>query len=161
MNDSEDITVGRWLLRLFAWDGLLPPAIWLVPLLFRNLMPKNDAAVVFMTVMIPIAAVFIRYFVGMRYIRENNCGPVMRRFQIGVLFCAIALMILVDTLSIAMQDIVPFAEQIVLALVAFVFYLPLMAFALYPGFRRQMNFGNEYGLKSATRLNAFGGEEYV
>lgn len=161
MNDSQDITFGRYLLRLFAWDGLLPPAIWLVPTMLRGLMPKNDAVVMLMTVLIPIAAVFVRYSVGMRYIRENHCGRIMRGLQRGILCCGILIMILIDTLSIAMQDIVPFAEQIVFSLVAFVFYLPLMAFALYPGFCRDTETRSEYEAKDSIHINAFGGEEYL
>lgn len=161
MNDSQDITVGRWMLRLFAWDGLLPPAIWLVPMLFRNLMPRNDMALVFAIVLIPIAALFVRYSVGMKYIRQNRCGAIMQWFQIRVLWFAILIMVLVDILAIAMQDIVPFEEQVAFALAAYVIYLPLMAFALYPGFRNRSDTLSEYGLRQTTRLNAFGGEEYI
>lgn len=161
MHDSRDTSIGQWLFRLFAWDGLLPPTIWLVPMLLRNLMPKNDVAFAFVIVLLPIAALFVRYYAGMKYIRENNCGRIMRWFQIRVLWVAILIMVLIDVISITMQDIVPFEEQIVFALLAYAFYLPLMAFALYPGFGNRSEAGSEYGLRQTTRLNVFGGEEYV
>jgi hypothetical protein len=161
LNDSHDTSIGQWLFRLFAWDGLLPPAIWLLPLLLRNLMPKNDVAIAFVIVLVPIAALFVRYSVGMKHIRENHCGPIIRGFQTRVFWIAILMMVLVDVLAIAMQDIVPFEDQMVFALIAYVIYLPLMAFALYPGFSKQFDTGNEYGMRQTTRLNEFGGEEYV
>ena len=70
-------------------------------------------------------------------------------------------MILIDTLSIAMQDIAPFAEQAAFAFVVFVFYLPLMAITLYPGFSNRQILENVSTQGETTRLNAFGGEEYI
>jgi hypothetical protein len=124
-------------------------------------MPGNDFAFVLAAFLVPIAVLFVRHFVGMKYIRQNACGPIMRGFQTRVLLFAILIMALVDIVSIAMQGIVPFARLLEFALTAYLFYLPLMAFALYPGFRRQSDTGSEYGLQQTTRLNAFGGEEYV
>lgn len=85
----------------------------------------------------------------------------MRALQALVFWIAILIMVFIDICAVSLQDIAPFEEQVVFALVSYVIYLPLMAIALYPGFRKHSDTENEFGLKESARLNAYVGEEYV
>lgn len=165
MNDSENASLGQWLFRLFAWDGLLPLSIWMTPVVLQLLFPNNNHVIEITAIALPIAAFWVRYVVGRRYIRANGCGPIMRRFQTVIFCAAIFLLVLIDSLMILFQEFAkgPFLdlEALVIMSVPYSIYLCAMAFALYPGFRSRSDMGSESELRAATRMNAFGGEEYV
>jgi hypothetical protein len=130
-------TLGSWMLRIVAWDGMLPAAIWFAPLLIQAVAPNRRGAVELAAVFLPIFAFFIRFRAGNRYISTNNCGPALRGLQFCVFFLAIFVLVLVDAV-IMLTHVMPRAAITVDDLKVFAAlygaYLATMAFAMYPGF---------------------------
>ena len=168
MTESEqNTTFVQYLVRLIAWDGVLPVVLWLVPIAIQKLVPNPGIWIAVTAVFLPIFAFFIRYLVGISYINQNHCGKVMRKLQ-TVAFClAILGLIAVDSLMIILQEVAPMAKggwdprMLELLLVVYLAYLSVMAFALYPGFPQSAELEriNEFGER--VRINRYGGEEYV
>ena len=84
--DSNDRTMpkgriafGSWFLTVISWDGLLPPVILIVPYLLNALFPNVRGVIEVASLLLPITAFFIRYFVGKRHIFSNHCGIWVRR----------------------------------------------------------------------------------
>lgn len=129
-----------WLIRLIAWDGLLPALVWLSPHAIRAIIPNHDKAIEAAAILIPIAALFLRFYMGSQYIYSNHCSRSFRRLQV-VLFClGIFLLLLIDVLLI-LSTILPkmppghpvHFKEMVLFTGVFAVYLLLMIIAMYPG----------------------------
>ena len=134
------MNASQWIIRLIAWDGLLPALVWLSPYAIRAIIPNHDKAIEAAAILIPIAALFLRFYMGSKYIFSNHCSRSFRKLQV-VLFClGIFLLLLIDSLMI-LSTILPkmpqghpvhFREMILIA-GAFSVYLLLMFIAMYPG----------------------------
>ena len=72
--------------RLWAWDGVLPAVIALMPLLVKRFAPRNDPAELGVVILVPIAAALIRSVVGYRQFRDIGftAPPVWRQIMLGV-----------------------------------------------------------------------------
>jgi hypothetical protein len=132
------VNYGTWLLKLIAWDGALPIFIILVPTFVDLLFPNRRGAIEAAAVMVPIAAFFLRFFVGKRHINSNRCGRVIRKLQLVALCIGIFVLLMIDSLLILAHEMnrkamfVAGADLIPLS-IPFAIYLTLMAIALYPG----------------------------
>jgi hypothetical protein len=133
----------RWMIRVIAWDGILPIVIWLLPIVMAYLLPPNRRDFIAMpAVIVPIAAFLVRGAVGFRYISQNHCGKYLRICQ-GIVFAvAIFLMVFVDCFGMLMHALPagapppqPHEWQVVFVVfgTAFLIYLAAMTFAMYPG----------------------------
>ena len=125
-----------WLMRLLKWDGIMPTIIWSVPFLIRAVLPKFREPIELVAVVLPIVAFFIRYSVGMRYIRSNHCGKTTRNFQIIILRAGLMILALLDAVLVlthVMPQGVIVASDIMILVILYVIYLLAMVFALYPG----------------------------
>jgi len=131
-------SIGSWLFRLMAWDGLLPAAVWAVPWVIEWLIPHRRGAIEVTAVVLPIVAFFIRYQVGRRYIASNRCGALMRGLQVGVFCVGILLLVLIDAV-IVLSHVMPkgaafaTAADCIVWAVLYSIYLTSMAIAMYPG----------------------------
>jgi hypothetical protein len=132
----------RWMIRVIAWDGILPLVIWLLPLAMSLILPPNRREwIVIPAVVLPIAAFFIRGAAGFRYIGANYCGRGLRIVQGTVFTLAIFLMVFVDCIGMLMHAIngAPPMRSLELRVAFIVFgsiflaYLAAMTFAMYPG----------------------------
>jgi hypothetical protein len=138
LNSKNGVHVGSWLIRLIAWDGLLPGAICAAPFIIRFLVPNSRTAIEFTAVVLPIAAFFARYQAGRRLILLNNCGLILRRFQYGAFYVGIFLLVLIEAV-IVLTHVMPkgalFAatEDLIVWAVLYSSYLTAMAVAMYPG----------------------------
>lgn len=134
-------SIGSWLLRLVAWDGLLPVVIWSSPFLIALLLPNKRGAIELTAIVLPIAALFLRFRAGRRYIAANHCGPILRSLQIGVFCLGILVLFAVDAVMI-LTHVMPkgamFAttDDLVVWAVLYAIYFTAMAFAMYPGLRQ-------------------------
>jgi hypothetical protein len=97
---SRAFAVGRWLIRVAAWDGMLPVVVWSLPLVALQLFPGRRGPVELLGVVLPITAFLIRFFVGVRAIRTNHCGRLVRGLQGIALWAGLFLLLIVDTLQI-------------------------------------------------------------
>jgi hypothetical protein len=125
-----------WLLRLIAWDGLLPALILLAPYVVELLIPNNRLAIELLGVAFPIAGFFIRLVVGKRHIDSNLCSGPVRLAQFGVFFVGIFPLVLIDAflvLSHVMPKGVLAPEDYAVFGVLFSVYLTAMTLAMYPG----------------------------
>jgi hypothetical protein len=134
---SGQINFVSWLIRLFAWDGLLPAGMVLAPFGVELLFPHNRGAMEITAVTLPVAAFFLRVRAGARRIGSNRCSVVMRRFQYCAFCFAILPLVLFDCFVIlchlmpegAFAD----ASDLVVCAIFYVTYVLSMAFAMYPG----------------------------
>jgi hypothetical protein len=146
VNDAEPpltelrLDVKSWLLRLFTWDGVLPVCIVLIPSVIGLIIPNRRGAIEMSSVIVPIAAFLIRFRAGKRHIESNNCGEIMKIFQLCVFSIAILALVLVDAF-IMLSHVMPrrgkfvTIDDLLALLIPIAFYLSLMAFAMYPGRR--------------------------
>ena len=135
--------------------------VWVCPALFRWWLQNDDIAVIFTASIIPSVALVVRYYMAMRYIKQNQCGKWTRWFQVFTLRVELVYLVLLESLLIMAQQ-APIQGNIepgaVLFLVlAYLIYLIPMAFVLYPGKDPHVS-AEEF---ASTRTNYFGGEEYV
>src|SRR5262245_32440927 len=86
------------LLKVIAWDGMLPLIIILVPRAIELLVPRNRGAIEFAGVMLPIALFFVRFVVGKRHIVTNRCGAAFRCVQLCALCFGILVLLLIDSM---------------------------------------------------------------
>jgi hypothetical protein len=137
-NDVPRVEYTVWILRLVAWDGLLPCVVLLSPRLVEFLLPNRRGAIELTGVILPIAGFFFRVYVGRRHISSNHCSKGVRRFQLVGLGFGIFALFVIDAVVI-LAHVMPrgalFAHRsdvIVWCIFAGV-YLAAMAAAMYPG----------------------------
>jgi hypothetical protein len=131
-------SISSWLIRLIAWDGVLPVAILSAPFLVRWLIPDNRSAIELTAVVLPLVAFFVRYQVGRRHIASNDCGPVVRRVQVVVLCLGIFVLVLIDAVMVLCHVMPKGAAfttttDLIVWMVLYAIYLAAMALAMYPG----------------------------
>ena len=128
----------RWLLRMLAWDGILPVTILAIPFIIRLAFPQMPDVIVVVAVALPIAAFFLRLYAGCCYIAANHCGQFLRRIQSVSLMTGIFALMLLDALVISLQGMPgdPLwrdpAELTIFGGI-YAFYIVCMAITLYPG----------------------------
>jgi hypothetical protein len=139
------VNVGSWLLRVVAWDGLLPAFVALVPTMICALLPNNRGVIEIAAVVLPIAAFFIRVSVGTRHIASNTCGTIVRRLQCFVFIVGIIILALIDSVLIlthVMPKGTPFAtsSDCIVWMVLVLVYLTSMTVAMYPGRTKSLRY---------------------
>ncbi len=144
---------GAWLLKLIAWDGLLPAIVILVPLVARQIAAQR--AVEFLAIALPIAAFLLRLFAGRRHIDSNQCSPLFRRVQFIFFYIAIFVLLMIDSLMILAHEMPPgamFASAVdfLIWAVLFALYLTCMAVAMYPGRTEHLVESREYDPMTAS-----------
>ena len=128
----------RWLIRLIAWDGVLPAVVWSVPFVIHALMPNCRGAVEICAVVLPIVAFFVRFVMGCRVIDSNHCGTLLRRIQVVVLCIGILPLLLIDVFMV-LANVMPQGaviatwEDLIVLAVLYTIYFSAMAIAMYPG----------------------------
>jgi hypothetical protein len=137
------MTAGRvdmvsWLIRLFAWDGMLPAGIVLAPFGIEFLFPNNRGIMEITAVTLPVMAFLLRIVAGLRRIDSNRCSVSVRRFQYCAFCFAILPLVLVDC-AVILAHVMPAgavfadAKEVVIWGAIYLSYLLLMTFAMYPG----------------------------
>ena len=124
-------------LRMLAWDGLLPLVVLVVPYLVRLVLPQFPDAIVVAAIVVSIVAFFLRVYIGCCYICANQCGKWLRRFQLLTLNLGVFTLMFVETLVMVLQDLpgnanVGIGLLIVLA-PFYAFYIACMLITLYSG----------------------------
>lgn len=129
---------GQWLLRLIAWDGVLPVLVMIIPWFVQLQFPNRPHALELVAIVVPITAFFIRFFVARRHICSNHCTRIVRVIQTVALCLAILVLLMVDSLIILACEMPKGAlfatstDRMIWAGM-YAFYLTCMAIALYPG----------------------------
>ena len=127
-----------WVIRLFAWDGMLPVGIVLAPIGIELLFPNRRGVMEVMAVTLPVAAFLFRIRAGVRHIASNRCSVVVRGLQYFAFGLAILPLVLFDCVMI-LSHLMPAgallatAEDLLVWAVFYVIYLLLMAGAMFPG----------------------------
>ena len=99
------VDIGLWVLRVCAWDGLLPACVLFVPILVHVLLPNNRGLIDFVGLTFPVGAFFIRLFVGTRHIWSNGCSNAFREVQACLLYLGVFVFVLVDTMLILSHEV--------------------------------------------------------
>jgi hypothetical protein len=128
MNGAQ-INFRSWLFRVMTWDMILPIITLLTPVLVQRLFPKNGTVLAIATMLVPIAAFFVRFSVGRRHIAANNVSSKLRSMQFIVLCIGILALTIAD--SFVILSYVKHDQMTFLTLMAT--YFGAMIFAMYPG----------------------------
>lgn len=132
----------RWLIRLIAWDGVLPAVVWSVPFVVHELMPNDRGANEFCGIALPLVAFLVRFFIGFRAIKSNHCGMLLRPVQMTVLCVGLFTLLLIDVLMV-LENVMPKGpapttwEDLIVLAVLYAIYFSAMAIAMYPGFENR------------------------
>ena len=121
-----------WLWRAAGWDGVLPVAVALVPIVLRTIFPPPNPIVPFAVVFMPIFVAMVRASIGVRQIARvcGGAAPVPR--QLGL--AAAIVMLLLFELAVgvmATTDVEP-AEAWWFPVTMLSLYLITISFALRP-----------------------------
>lgn len=128
----------RWMLRVLAWDGVLPLLVWIAPQVVSLVLPGRRGAIELAGIGLPIMAFLLRFHAGYRMISTNHCGPRMRAAQVGALFLGIFVLVPIDAMMILSHELPPgtmfrTSTDTLVFLALFAFYLSAMTIAAYPG----------------------------
>src|ERR1039457_3036252 len=99
---EKKLDVTWWLLRVVAWDGLLPVGVVLaaslIALLLLNNLGFHAMSIILLTsfILLPVSAFLIRYIAGRRQISRNNCSESTRERQFVVFVFGIFILALVE-----------------------------------------------------------------
>jgi hypothetical protein len=95
VRSRRKLSRNSWLLRLIAWDGILPVLVWLAPMVAALLLPGNQDARLTVATSIPLASFVIRLFVGLRQVDssvfDRNFGCQFNLTITGEELCRVAL----------------------------------------------------------------------
>ena len=130
------VDIGEWALRVATWDGLLPACVLAVPILIDHVCPHNHDLIELVGGGLPIVAFVVRLIVGTRHICLNRCSEVVSAIQTCLLWVAVFLFVLVDTMLIIshqVQGVFASRDDCVAMAVVVSIYLPCMIIAMYPG----------------------------
>jgi hypothetical protein len=127
-----------WLLKLVAWDGVLPVAVLLMPTVVETLFPNRRGVMEVAAVTVPILVFFIRFFVAKRHIFSNQCTGLVRGIQLVALCVAILVLLLIDSFIILAHEMPKGAmfatdTDLLVWAVLIAVYVTCMAFAMFPG----------------------------
>ena len=128
--------LATWLLRVFAWDGILPVCVLAIPSIIHWALPNNRGIIELTAVTLPIVAFVVRAAVGYRHIAANNCSREVRAVQYSVFYLAIFVFVLVDCVMI-LSHLIPKGAvgdgDYLIFSILIGSYLLLMTVAMYPG----------------------------
>ena len=135
------LDLASWLLRVMAWDGLLPVAVVLAPMAIRLLFPRSRGATELVAIFLPVIAFIVRYVVGKRCISANSCTPSFQQIQFLLFVLAISALVLIESLviialhlaanpAIIFGDVGWWVFGVLLSI-----YLVSVVIAMYPGAR--------------------------
>jgi hypothetical protein len=129
---------GTWALKVLTWDAVLPACVVFIPMGVQLLLPGRRGAIEITAVILPIAALFLRFRAGKRHIDSNRCSRRGKLIQLSVFCLGILPLVLTDCFFI-LSELMPRGaliahrrDQIALA-VLFSIYLVAMIVAMYPG----------------------------
>jgi hypothetical protein len=143
-----------WLIRLLTWDGLLPVAIWLVPLAVRSAFPRNRDVTEAVGIVLPILVLFARFGYGCVIITTNSCNSWFRFAQLLTLCAAILGMMLLEVLLMMSHEAHPMTLRDLRGIAMLIgVYLVMMAFATYPGRATSETGLNDVELDDVERLD--------
>lgn len=130
----------NWLGRLLAWDGVLPVVVCATPTLVNIFVPDSEMICLTLSIILPIAALLIRFYVGYAMIATNGCSPSFRKVQVVCLCVGLFILMCLDSLLMVILSLNlpgnPDGEPVVVAVIFVIFYVPYLAFlavAMYPG----------------------------
>jgi hypothetical protein len=137
------INYGLWIWRVISWDTLVPASLLLVPMAIAEIFPKVETPLALAAALLPGVAFALRFFAGRQQIVSNGCSAEVRRRQHAALVLGILPLMFVDCSFILAHTppggpqplpVMPSLELLWLLLAGcIVFYLVMMAIAMYPG----------------------------
>lgn len=133
---ARRINLISWLLAVAIWDGLLPVAIVLLPMLIQLAVPNRREPIEVIAIVVPMAAFFVRMWVGAQRIRSNYCARWFQIIQFIGFVLGLFILVLLDAVVILSHIMPPGAFALsdykIFAVMFGTYYL-LMLFAMYPG----------------------------
>lgn len=125
-------------MRVLTWDAILPVCVAFIPMGVVLLFPGRRGAVEITAVILPIAALLLRFRAGKRHIDSNRCSERIKLMQLSVFCLGILPLVLTDSFFI-LSELMPKGalfsnrESRITLAVLFSIYLLAMIVAMYPG----------------------------
>jgi hypothetical protein len=119
----------EWILTVLRWDGLLPVAVIAIPNLAQLIFPNWQFVIALFGVFTPVVALTVRFVIGWNRMRRGQAYV----WQLIVFTAAISALFLFE--AFILNDQVgggPKIAEPTLLLNMFLFYLTMMAIALFP-----------------------------
>lgn len=88
--------LAKWVIRVVAYDGVLPLVIWLTPWLIAVTCPNQRGLLEATAVALPVAGCLVRFYLGRRLINQNYCRKQFRYFQFGFFVLGLVFLVIVD-----------------------------------------------------------------
>jgi hypothetical protein len=132
---TKHLSYSSWLLRVIAWDGLMPIGVALIPTVIKILTP-NRGVLEITAIVTPVMMFVLRLIVGKNHIARNHCSEAVRSIQVCVFFVGIFVLAFVEgvvILSHLMPNGTFKSEDLVVFAVLVSVYLTSMIIAMYPG----------------------------
>ena len=73
---------------MLTWDGLVPVGLILISRVFQLFVGGGNGAIELLAIFLPVAALLVRLYLGVQSIGENDCAPLVRAGQLGLLILA-------------------------------------------------------------------------
>jgi hypothetical protein len=127
-----------WFLRVFAWDGMMPVFIIIVPFLINFFFPNFPAAMNIAGLSLPLVGFFVRLALGIRHIRANTCSELVSGVQFIFFIIGIFCLVLIDVMLILLHEmpagvLFPATSDYIAFGATYLIYLVAMIIAMYPG----------------------------
>lgn len=130
-----------WIVRLLAWDGILPAVVCLCPYVLRMVLPDDEVVFATVFVLLPLIPFIIRIHIGTAAIDSNHCGLAVQCVQYGTFALAMIVLLLMEGMSIldahfgARKPRRPdfSIESLMIWGGLFIVYFLLMFVSMYPG----------------------------
>jgi len=132
------VDFAAWALRIATWDGVLPLAVLIVPVVVEHIFPNQPVVLNWVAIVGAVTAFCLRGVIGFRQISKNHCSPGFRENQIPVFVFGIFVLAFFDCVGMFLHLVPNFSvfDYLIFYGLAFAIYLPVMAFAMYPGPRQ-------------------------
>ena len=132
----RQVNYGSWLFRVFAWDGLMPACVFLVPTVVKSMIPDNRGVFEIAALVTPAIMFVLRLIVGRRHIAANNCSATVQFIQLCVFYFGILVLGFIEGVLI-LSHLMPrgafkSVDYVVFAILISI-YLTAMSIAMYPG----------------------------
>ena len=133
------LNIGGWLLRVFAWDGLVPVAMLLLSWGLALVDAGGNEWIDFLPVALPIVAIFVRLALGIQTISANHCSAQQRQAQLFLLVFGLVLLAVIECMLMLAPTLPPgmgpFDEPGGLQIVGWILlaYFCFVTVAMYPG----------------------------
>ncbi len=129
----------QWFIRVLTWDGLVPVGLFLMSASLASMANGDLEWISLVALILPVIALLVRFYRGLRSIHKNRCSPATRAVQIGLLVLGLIMLGVLDGVIILSTTAPPGAgpfdradDRQIWYWFGIVYWIAMMI-AMYPG----------------------------